>query len=340
MSESGESTPSELTIRSRHRDDDEGDVKFIHPVRALKRFSAGSGQWLDNMYTVQQLKRAHDEEYKEKMLKNWQDMKDKYNEARRKKRQEGLADLKAQGFPIYTDVSGVHHMDIRCGRKMNPAMVSAVPLAMIQPVGVDDVILLNDPDMLRNVADSVKVPERGEGIFDLQGYFGTKELIIIKNAVKWGMFHFSTWDELAKNTRASYVGNARRAMMNDVVNYVAEHKATAERYFFYDPEQDQWLRDIEAKAQELGVDPGDLVEEDKKDIIKVPVGRKNTGEQKEKRRPFTQNPLRIVQFMIDVNIDPWKLVLGAGEEEGGRGRRGGRGRGRGRDNMKGGHRDS
>lgn len=293
---------------------DDGDVAFVAPTRALKRFTAGSGQWLDNMYTVQQMKRAHDEEYKEKMRDNWESMKNEYNKKRKERRQAALADLKVKGFPIYTDDEGVHHMDIRCGRKRNPAMVAAVPLAMIQPVGIDDVILLNDPDFLRGIADVIKVPERGGGIFDLQGYLGLKEIIIIKNAVKWGMFHFSTWQELSKGARTAYVGNARRALKNDVVDYIAEHKATAERYFFYDPEQDQWIRDLEDKAAELGANPADLAEEeDKKDLVKVPANRKRVGAAAEKRRPLTQNPLRIVQFMIDVNMDPWKVVLGTCE---------------------------
>ncbi len=105
--------------------EDDGRVRFVEPQRALKRFSAGTGQWLDNMYTVQQMKRAHDDEYKEKMRSNWKEKKKEYNKKRQAKRQEALNDLKAKGFPIYEDDKGVLHMDVRCGRKKLPAMVAA-----------------------------------------------------------------------------------------------------------------------------------------------------------------------------------------------------------------------
>jgi hypothetical protein len=292
--------------------DDEGRVRFVEPLRALKRFSAGTGQWLDNMYTVQQMKRAHDDEYKEKMRSNWDSKKKEYNKKRQEKRQDALKDLKAKGFPIYEDDKGVLHMDVRCGRKKLPAMIAAVPLAMIQPVGVQDIILLNDPDFLRNVADSIPVPERGEGIFDLQGYLGVKEIIIVKNAPKWGMFYHSTWDELAVSSRVSNVGNARRSMKNDVIDYVSLNKALAERYFYYNPDQDQWIRDLEEKAEKLDRKVAELAAEEDLDIVKVPVNRVRYGG-KEKEQPFTQNPLRIVQFMIDANVDPWKIVLGTCE---------------------------
>ena len=201
------------------------------------------------------MKRAHDDEYKEKMRSNWDSKKKEYNKKRQEKRQDALKDLKAKGFPIYEDDKGVLHMDVRCGRKKLPAMIAAVPLAMIQPVGVQDIILLNDPDFLRNVADSIPVPERGEGIFDLQGYLGVKEIIIVKNAPKWGMFYHSTWDELAVSSRVSNVGNARRSMKNDVIDYVSLNKALAERYFYYNPDQDQWIRDLEEKAEKLDLPP-------------------------------------------------------------------------------------
>ena len=259
------------------------------------------------------MKRAHDDEYKEKMRSNWDTRKATYNKKRQERRQEALKDLKDKGFPIYEDDKGVLHMDVRCGRKKLPAMVAAVPLAMIQPVGVQDIILLNDPDFLRNVADSIPVPERGEGIFDLQGYFGVKEIIIVKNAPKWGMFYHSTWDELAVSSRVSNVGNARRAMKNDVIDYISTNKALADRYFYFNPEQDQWIRDLEEKAEKLDRRVAELAaEEDKKDIVKVPVNRVRYGG-KEKDQPFTQNPLRIIQFMIDANVDPWKVVLGTCE---------------------------
>ena len=308
----GFGTPPQGSEQGSDQEDD-GRVRFVEPQRALKRFSAGTGQWLDNMYTVQQMKRAHDDEYKEKMRSNWDSKKAEYNKKRQAKRQEALNDLKAKGFPIYEDDKGVLHMDVRCGRKKLPMMVAAVPLAMIQPVGVQDIILLNDPDFLRNVADSIPVPERGEGIFDLQGYLGVKEIIIVKNAPKWGMFYHSTWDELAVSSRVSNVGNARRSMKNDVIDYVSPNKALADRYFYYNPEQDQWIRDLEEKAEKLDRKVAELAaEEDKKDVVKVPVNRVRYGG-KEKEQPFTQNPLRIVQFMIDANVDPWKLVLGTCE---------------------------
>ena len=295
--------------------EDDGRVRFVEPQRALKRFAAGTGQWLDNMYTVQQMKRAHDDEHLKRMRGNWKDKKQEYNKKRQEKRQEALKDLKAKGFPIVEDDQGVLHMDVRCGRKKLPAMVSAVPLAMIQPAAMADVILLSDPDFLRNITDSIKVPERGESGFDLQGYFGVKEILVVKNVPRWGMFYHSSWDELAPASRVSNVGNARRAQTNDVIDYVAENKALAERYFYFNPEQDKWIRELEERAAKLGIKVDELAEEEEQDeaVIKVPVNRKRTGAEKDKAGVFTQNPLRIVQFMVDANIDPWKLVLGTCE---------------------------
>jgi len=290
------------------------------------------------MYTVHQQKRMTDEEFKEAQRANWEAKKAEYNKQRRERRQEALADMKKQGFPIVEDKDGVLHMDIRCGRKKMPALASAVPLSMIQPVSIDDTILLGDPEFLRHVKDAIPVPEVKDAGFDLQAFFGVKELRIVKNAPKWGMFYFKTWDELAPATRDSYVGSARLALKNDVVDYLGEHPALAQRYFYFDPEQDKWLIEVEERTAKLnakiealaglGADELDAAREEVKkaadelkaledkgageeDVIKVPEGRKRVGgAQKDKSGNFTRNPLRIVQFMVDANIDPWKLVLG------------------------------
>ena len=310
------------------------------PPRALKRFPAGGGAWLDNMYTVNQMARQSNPEYLAKKRDQWSEKREVYNAQRRARRQEALQDLKDQGFPIYEDDKGVLHMDIQRGRKCVPEAAHVVPKTMIQPVGIEEVILLQDPDFLRNVADTVPVPEKGDNLFDLQGYLGVKELIIVKNALKWGMFFHSSWDELSKKAREGYVGNARRAMKNDLMDYVAQNKALAEKYFWYDPKEDFWVRKLEkeeVEQEEGDVEEGvaelaeeqDLVEEEKgkpgpaeeeeegePPVDKVPANRQRTGEKGGAKVPtkvFTRNPLRIVQFMVEANIDPWKIVLGTCE---------------------------
>ena len=298
---------------------------FVKPVRALKRFPSGTGPWLDNMYTRQQMRRAQDDEYKEKKREYYKDNKERFNQQRRDKRQDALKDMKAQGFPIVEDASGVLHLSVKCGRKKIPEIASAVPLAMIQPVGLEELIVLNDPDFLRNIADVVAVPEKGEGIFDLQGYFGLKEIVILKNALKWGMFFHGSWDELAKSTRNQYPANARLALTNDLVDYIGENKALADKYLYFDLEADEWVRKLENNeadqvedAQDDGVvedAPGADIAELDKDVIKVPLGRVRGVKpvSQRKTRPLTRNPLRVVQFMVEANIDPWKLVLGTCE---------------------------
>ena len=309
--------------------------KHVRPVRALKRFPAGSGAWLDNMYTVSQVGRSTAAHH-DKQMEIWQANKDKYNEQRRRRRQEALEDLKNKGFPVYTDANGVHHMDVRVGRKCVPEAASVIPKSMIQPVGLNDVILLQEPEFLREVEDTVEIPEKREDMFDLQGFFGVKELVIVKNALKWGMFFHGKWDELASTTRLNYVGAARKACSNELVDYAKEFPALADKFFYYDPREDFWVRkledeelveDVEAVA-ELAEEEV-IVEVEKAEgaaavgggeaVVKIPASRKATIKKaaaaagKKGARPFTRNPLRVVQFMVEANVDPWKLVLGTCE---------------------------
>ncbi len=309
----------------------------VRPVRALKRFEAGGGAWLDNMYTVSQLARQNNPDYLEKMRIKWRGqeiapgvfeggMNKEYNEQRRRRRQEALKDLKDQGFPIHEDDKGVLHMDVRVGRKCVPQAASVIPKSMIQPVGLNDVILLQEPEFLREVEDTVPVPEKREDMFDLQGFFGVKELVIVKNALKWGMFFHGKWDELASTTRLNYVGAARKACSNELVDYAKEFPALADKYFYYDPKEDFWVRkledeelveDVEAVAELAEEEVGLEVEKAEgagEAVIKVPLSRKGKiAAAKKVSRPFTRNPLRVVQFMVEANVDPWKLVLGTCE---------------------------
>jgi hypothetical protein len=110
------------------------------------------------------------------------------------------------------------------------------------------------------------------------------------------------------------------------VDYAKEFPALADTYFYYDPKEDFWVRkledeelveDVEAVAELAEEEVGLEVEKAEgagEAVIKVPLSRKGkVAAAKKVSRPFTRNPLRVVQFMVEANVDPWKLVLGTCE---------------------------
>lgn len=290
--------------RAAEEEEERMDIEFTQPQRALKRYSAGTPQWYDNQYTVQRMRRQRSDEYKAWQGGNWEEKKDMYNEQRRARRQEALKEMKAQGLPVTENKDGL--LTMKVGRPCVPPQASLVPLSMIKPMDLNSMALLGDPDLLNNIKDYIDVPAKADTVFDLQGYFGLKQILIPKNVLKWSMFERSSWDALTVKTRNAYVNGARLAMNNAVVNYIKGNEELAKTLFYFNPQED-------AAFEKMALKKGDEEEEEEAMEQKVipASGRQRVG--KEKSNNFTKNPLRIVQFMLEVNMDPWKVVLGTCE---------------------------
>lgn len=307
MSDSEEKEFDEAMKRDEEKKKEEDPPDFVRPERALKRWDAGSPQWYDNQYTVQRLRRERSDAYKQWQKENWEANGARYSEQRKKRRQEALQAMKDLGLPVSERKDGL--LTMKVGRPCVPQQAMLVPLNMIRPIEMNDMTLLGEPDLLKDIKDYIDVPEKYEdSTFDLQGYLQLKQILIPKSVLKWGMFHFKTWDEQRPKGRANNVGNARRAMSNDVVDYVKAHKELADTLFYYNPKEDEWIDKLNNKADSDEEEEKPAEPEQK---IVPASGRKRLG--KEKANNFTQNPLRIVQFMVEVNMDPWKVVLGTCE---------------------------
>ena len=279
---------------------------FVTPERALKRYDAGSPQWYDNQYTVQRMRRQRSDEYKKRQLEYYHANSDKYNEQRKARRQEALQEMKTLGLPVTETKEGL--LTMKVGRPCVPPEAMLVPLSMIKPIEMGSMVLLGDPDMLKNIRDYVDVPEKADTVFDLQGYLQIKQILISKSPLKWPMFTQGAWDELAVKTRMQYVGNARLSMSNEVVDYVKAYPELAKTLFYYNPNEDAWIDKLNKKQAK---DSDDEEDEGVEQKVVPASGRERVG--KDKTGNFTQNPLRIVQFMVEVNMDPWKVVLGTCE---------------------------
>ena len=281
---------------------------FVTPERALKRYDAGSPQWYDNQYTVQRMRRQRSGEYKQKQLEYYHANSDRFNKQRKARRQEALKEMKTLGLPVTETKQGL--LTMKVGRPCVPPEAMLVPLSMIKPIEMGSMVMLGDPDMLKNIRDYIDVPEKADTVFDLQGYLQIKQILISKSPLKWPMFTQGAWDELASKTRQQYVGNARLSMSNDVVDYVKAYPELAKTLFYYNPNEDAWIDKLNKKQAKDSEDEKDEEEEPEQKVVPA-SGRERVG--KDKSGNFTQNPLRIVQFMVEVNMDPWKVVLGTCE---------------------------
>jgi len=128
------------------------------------------------------------------------------------------------------------------------------------------------------------------------------------------MFLFNTWKELEPNTRLNYSSNARLALRGDVgyilgtsSDYVDE--PLVRRFLLYDAVEDRYFDKMD---EEDKADKEALGEEDEVVDLEAlePVVE---GKGKKKRLlVFTQNPIRIVEFMLacrdGVGIDPYHIV--------------------------------
>lgn len=295
----------------KQRQKDEEDAKradppaFVTPERALKRYDAGSPQWYDNQYTVQRMRRQRSDEYKKKQLEHYHANSDRFNEQRKARRQEALKEMKSLGLPVTETKEGL--LTMRVGRPCVPPQAMMVPLSMIKPIEMGSMVLLGEPDMLKNIRDFIDVPGKADTVFDLQGYLQIKQILISKSPLKWPMFTQGAWDELAPKTRSQYVSNARLAMSNEVIDYAKTYPELAKTLFYYNPNEDEWIDRLNKKQAK---DSDDEEEEPEQKVVPA-SGRERVG--KDKSGNFTQNPLRIVQFMVEVNMDPWKVVLGTCE---------------------------
>ena len=103
------------------------------------------------------------------------------------------------------------------------------------------------------------------------------------------MWRFSAWDELRKASRVSYVSNARLALSGDV-GYVEDpkNKDAVQQHLLYNGELDKVYTEREKGLVENAEDDLDVREP-----------RKST---------FTRHPIRIVDFMLAVNMNPWFVV--------------------------------
>lgn len=295
--------------------------------RALWRFKAGTPLWRYYMYAAQKHRQRRgrylirlpdgstkDATYREWLQHNYStpyldgngnpvlDSDGKpmtkgrvYNEQRKARRKEAADRMAAAGIQVR-------------GRPKNPAVIAAVPVEMKQELNEEQLIVLGTPNMFENIADALPVPE------DLWEYMGREELIIDKRPLNWPMFIFKTWAELETNTRSNYAANARLALKGDVGYILAtradyEDEPLVRQWLLYDKDADRYFDQIErdeAKEREA------LGEEDVIVVADEPVVEVEGKRKKRSRLIFTQNPIRIVEFMLHcrngVGVDPYHIV--------------------------------
>jgi hypothetical protein len=193
--------------------------------RAMIRFRGGTKEWKANMYIARASKRVGDQEYNEKQkarreepvpgcpeeaweaYKKWEgenpgatslqreakrkELKvmnygDLYNHNRRLQNQRALEDMKAAGLYV------------KIGRPAIPPGAAAIPRAAIEPITMDEMVILGEPNAFKNVEYQIKIPEQ---YVRVAAYLGVSVINVDQAPLKWGMFRFSTWDELKKSSR-------------------------------------------------------------------------------------------------------------------------------------------
>ena len=254
--------------------------------RAFIRYSAGSAVWRAKQYEVQAAGRIRNEEYKEHLRNNWDARKDEYNKQRREQRAKAIEDLKARGYIVKT------------GRPAIPLGAVAIPKKAIEPVTLDELVVLGDPRVFEKVDYQVHVPDEFERV---KTYLGVSVINVDVSPLKWGMWRFAAWDELRKATRFGYISNARNSLGGDV-GYLTD-PANAEKrdhYLFYDPAQDRVYDDLEKNnVLEVGEAEGAEKAEELEPAKDV----------KGKKKVFSRNPIRVVKFMLALpEFNPWFVV--------------------------------
>ena len=253
--------------------------------RSTLRFKAGSAVWRDNMYTVGTSSRDPEKHqaYLEYQKSNWEEKKAAYNKQRKQQREDAKKDLANYGY-IIND-----------GRPKVPRGATMVPKELVEPIKLDELVLIGEPTILEKVDYQIQVPE------DLQNYLGVSVINVDVRPLRWGMFRFSAWDELRPGTRASYINGARNALGGDV-GYLQDpdNKEKVERFLYWSEAEDKYFLELERKAAH----EAQFDEEGNELPPPAPLVKKPS-----KGKPnFSRNPVRIVEFMRSVNMDPWRVV--------------------------------
>jgi hypothetical protein len=259
------------------------DMVSVQQNERRRRFIAGKAFIvLANKEAYESKRRERDPNYKAQMKANWQAKKSQYNEARRKRREEAYEELRKAGFYV------------KSGRPAIPPGATLIPKAAIEPVSIDELVLLGDPMAFDKVEYQIKIPDDYARV---AAYLGVSVINVDVSPLKWGVWRFSAWDELQKTTRSGYIGNARNSLGGDV-GYLADpkNKGFYEQYLLYDKVKDRFYTDLER----------DLVEVEDEEIENI---EELAMEKRKGKTPFSRNPIRIVDFMLAIeNFDPWFVV--------------------------------
>ena len=313
--------------------------------RAMIRFRGGTKEWKANMYMTRASKRVGDAEYNEKQRlrreervpgcpeEGWKEYDkwladnpktedrekeekrkelkimtfgDLYNLNRRKQNQKALEDMLAAGLYV------------KKGRPALPPGAAAIPKAAIEPISLDEMVILGEPNAFKNVDYQIKIPNE---YVRVAAYLGVSVINVDQAPLKWGMFRFSTWDELKKSSRNGYLYNARAALAG-VVGYISNPPESGpngekvRRYLEYSEANDKYYLDLEKDLVDdvaEGEDEEPIVVADADVAPKPPRPEKKRpravdGPVKAKKLVWSRNPIRIVEFMLAVNMDPFFVV--------------------------------
>lgn len=300
--------------------------------RAIIRYKGGTAEWRANMYLAAASKRAGNDDYNARQLAHRRDLNkhdirdlsgrlltngEVYDIARAERRRAAREEAAKLGLYI------------KPGRPPLPPGVAAIPKKAIEPLSLDEMIILGEPKAFKNVDYQIKIPEQ---YVRVAAYLGVSVINVDLAPLKWGCFRFSTWDELKKATRNGYLGNARGAL-GGAVGYTND-PANAElvrRYLEYDAASDKYYLELEKDLVEDGgeAEADEVIVDAEEDVPGKPPRpqpkRKLSPEAAAKREAkaankaakkaaaprkiiWTRNPIRLVEFMLAVNVDPFFIV--------------------------------
>lgn len=269
--------------------------------RAAVRFITGSVPWRENMYQRQHKSRMRDEEYKRKRREWWHENKEALLAQRKEKRKEARD---AMGDMVKK----------RMGRPPIPEAAKMVEKELAEPLNIEQMVFLGSPDVFGNIQSKIDIPQ------DLVNYLRLPKLYIDDRPLRWPMFKFSAWAELEPSTRSGYVSSARNALVRSDYKLTEEQQAAFDRFLYFDAQLDKPFQPEDEDAAEEAQDADKIAQLDaevaKAAIVNAagdisgalaPLQAKK-GKRKSNRRVFSQNPLRVVEFMMAVDIDPWQVV--------------------------------
>ena len=282
------------------------DLPAIGKARAAVRFMTGSVPWRENMYQRQRSTRMTNEAYKQARREHWQANKERFLQQRKDKRKEARA---AMGELVKKKV----------GRPPVPDAAKMVEKELAAPLNIEQMVFLGSPDVFGNIQSRIDVPQ------DLVNYLRLPKLYIDDRPLRWPMFKFSSWSELEASTRTGYVSSARNALIRSDYKVTEEQVAAFNRHLYYDEALDKPFlpQDDDGEAQDAQEDAEMLLKAVDADVANAAVinaggnvkevndatkKKRNKRVKSSSRRVFSQNPLRVVEFMMAVDIDPWQVV--------------------------------